>query len=165
MGLEVLIIGKSAREHAISYMYEKSDIVESIIVAPGNDFMAYKRKKSVSIDKKCSLKDPKSILGIANKYSPDLIDIAQDDALAAGTVDILESNGFTVFGPIKKASRIEWDKKWSREFMKKYDIPTPFFNSFNSEELAINYVKKLYSKEPKKIVYVKATGLCGERAR
>ena len=68
---------------------KKSHLADRIIVAPGNDFIAYQRKKEVIIDKDCNLKDPGSILKIAQKYESDLIDVAQDDALVAGTVDLL----------------------------------------------------------------------------
>jgi phosphoribosylamine--glycine ligase len=158
--MTVLIIGGGAREHAISQAYEKSPQVKKIVVAPGNDFIAYKRQKEVAIDKSCNLKNPDSILEIANKHKPDLIDVAQDDALAAGTVDLLQKHGFQVFGPTKKAASIEWDKKWSREFMKRHQIPTPKFKYFDSEERAISYVKETYEKEQLKVIYVKATGLC-----
>ncbi len=158
--LIVLIIGAGAREHAISQAYEKSPQIKKIIVAPGNDFITYKREKEVVIDKNCSLKDPQSILNIAESYSPDLIDVAQDDALAAGTVDSLRKNRFLVFGPTKQAARIEWDKKWSREFMTRHKIPAPVYSSFVSEKLAKDYVKGLYCKEPEKFLYIKASGLC-----
>ena len=105
--LSVLIIGSGAREHALSNAYEKSPSVDKIIVAPGNDFICCNRRKEVVIDKDCSLKDPQSLLRIANRYKPDLIDVAQDDALASGAVDLLHENGFLAFGPTKKAARID----------------------------------------------------------
>ena len=158
--LTILVVGSGAREHAISRAYEKSHHVKKIIVAPGNDFIGYDREKDVIIDKDCSLKDPSSILKIAIRHKPDLIDVAQDDALALGTVDLLEKNGFRVFGPTKEAARIEWDKKWSREFMKRHNIPMPGFRYFDSEDTAKEYVRALYDKEPDKLIYVKACGLC-----
>ena len=158
--LSVMIIGSGAREHAISQAYEKSPQVDRIIVVPGNDFIEYKRQKEVLIDKNCSLKDPFSILGIAKKYRPDLIDVAQDDALASGTVDLLQENGFQVFGPTKQAARIEWDKRWSREFMQRQQIPHPHFRYFDSEERGINYIKEVYSQESGQLLYIKAASLC-----
>lgn len=157
----VLIIGGGAREHALSRAYEKSNQAERIIVAPGNDFIGFKREKEVVIDKGCSLKNPESLLGIAQKYKPDLIDVAQDDALAAGTVDLLQEMGFLVFGPTKNAARIEWDKKWSREFMQRHAIPHPHFHYFDDQEKARKHIQEIYSQNLEKIIYIKATGLCG----
>ena len=158
--LTVLIVGGGGREDAISHAYEKSSHVDRIIVAPGNDFIAYERQKEVITDGNCSLKDPKSILKIARKYEPDLVDVAQDDALAMGTVDLLMKE-FDVFGPTKKESRIEWDKEESRKFMKRHKIPAPHFRSFNSDIEGKNYVRKLYQENPTREIYVKATGLTG----
>ena len=159
-GMTVLVIGSGAREHAISSAYEKSGDVQKIVVAPGNDFIAFARGKEVLVDKNCSLKDPLSLLEIAKKYKPDLVDVAQDDALAAGTVNLLQKHGFRVFGPTQEAARIEWDKRWSRKFMQRHHIPTPGFKYFDAEEPAKVHLKSLYAADPNKVMYVKATGLC-----
>jgi len=155
-----MVVGSGAREHVISKAYERSPQVNRIIVAPGNDFIGYRRQKEVVIDKECSLKDPNSILALAKKYKPNLVDVAQDDALAQGTVDLLEENGFPVFGPRKNAARIEWDKRWSREFMQRHGIPQPEFRYFEEENSAINYAEEIYRKDPSRLTYTKATGLC-----
>jgi len=89
-----------------------------------------------------------------------LIDVAQDDALASGIVDLLEDNGFLVFGPRKSAARIEWDKRWSREFMQRNNIPQPEFEYFDDEESAKMYAEKLHENNPSRLLYTKATGLC-----
>ena len=158
--LTIVIIGSSAREHVISCAYEKSPLVNRVIVAPGNDFIAYGIDKKTITDKNCSLKDPGSILALARKYKPDLIDVAQDNALALGTVDLLQDNGFLVFGPTKQAARIEWDKRWSREFMQTYNIPHPDFKYFDDESVGKDYVQEIYLNDPNRLVYVKAAGLC-----
>ena len=158
--LSVMIVGSGAREHTISHAYEKSPQINRIIVAPGNDLIGYGRQKEVIVDENCSLKNPESVLRLARKYKPDLVDIAQDDALAYGTVDLLQKRGFQTFGPTKSAARIEWDKKWSREFMQRHKIPQPIFRYFGDETSAKNYAKELYQKNPTRLLYVKATGLC-----
>lgn len=156
-----MIIGSGAREHVISKAYEKSPLVEEILVTPGNDFMIYNRDKPVAIDKNCSLNDPDSLLYLAIKYSPDLIDVAQDDAIANGAVNLLQQNGFDVFGPTQAASRIEWDKAWSREFMRRHGIPSPAYEIFNNRWQASDYVEELYRTDKSKPLYIKASGLCG----
>src|SRR3989344_6102040 len=158
--LSVMIIGSGAREHAISCAYERSSFVKEIIVAPGNDFITFNRKKEVIIEKSCNLKEPETFMRLAKIHKPDLIDVAQDDALAAGTVDLLQKNGFLVFGPKKEAAKIEWDKHWSREFMRRHKIPCPAFAYFSDVDKAKNYVKELYAENPKTALYIKATGLC-----
>ena len=153
-----MIVGNGAREDVISHAYRNSPQVERVIVTPGNDFLNW-RKKNVIVDKRSSLKDPISILRIAEEYKPDLIDVAQDDALASGTVDLLQQNGFQVFGPTKLAARIESDKNWARQFMQRQEIPHPKFRYFDNEASAIEYVTRLYQENPG-IFYIKAIGLC-----
>jgi len=160
MGLTVLIYDAGARADAISHAYEESPRISRIIVAPGNDFIAYNREKEVLIDKSCILKDPYSILETAKKYEPDIIEVAQDDAVACGATDLLRANNFNVFGPTQKAARIEWDKAHSRKFMEKYNIPSPQFRAFGSESAAIAYLEEIYAANPKTEVYIKAGGLC-----
>lgn len=157
----VLIVGSGAREHALSVAYEKSRHVKKIIVTPGNDFIAYKRKKEVIIDRDSSVVDPKSILEISKKYQVDLVDVANDNSLYNGTVDLLTQSNFVVFGPTKKASKIEWDKTYSREFMKKHSIPIPYFKSFSSKADALRHLRQIYSTYKEKLIFVKASGLCG----
>jgi|SRR3989344_164369 len=159
----ILIIGAGGREHAISVAYEKSPNVKRIIIADigsGNDFIAYKREKEVIVDTNCSIKDPDSFKAVAKKYKPDWIDVQQDDILASGVVDLLEDECSAVFGPSKSAARIESDKKSSREFMQEYGIPHPEFKYFDDETNAQKYVEELYSQNPERLLYVKATGLC-----
>lgn len=158
--LTVMIVGSGAREHALSHAYEESPQVGRIIVSPGNDFIAFRREKEVLIDKNCSLKDPASILALAQKYKPDIVDVAQDDALALGTVDLLRENWFLAFGPTKDSARIEWDKKWSRQFMQRHDIPHPTFKYFTSPQEATMFAEHLYTRNPTTLLYTKATGLC-----
>ena len=157
----ILIVGSGAREHALSVAYEKSRHVKKIIVTPGNDFIAYKRKKEVIIDKNSSLVNQKSILEIARKHKVDLVDVANDNSIYHGTVDLLAQNNFLVFGPTKQASRIEWDKAYSRQFMKKYNIPIPDFKSFNSKADALRFLRQIYSQYKEKLIFIKASGLCG----
>ena len=136
----VLITDSGARGEVLQHVYSKSSEVDNVIIS----------KETI----------PKSILEIARRLQPDLIDVAQDDALALGAVDLLQSNNFRVFGPNKKAAKIESSKVFSRRFMERHNIPHPDFEVFDSEEQAIVYVSHLYSKNPEKLVFIKADGLC-----
>ena len=154
-----MIVDASARAHALSAAYEQSPSVKRIIVTPGNDFMGYHRRKEVIIAPG-TLTDSQSFLGVAKKYKPDLVDVCQDDALACGTVDLLQKHGFAVFGPTRKASRLEWDKAWSRELMENYRIPHPNYNVFSNNEEGMDYVFRAFGNDPSSTFFVKAAGLC-----
>jgi len=158
-GLKVLIIGGGGREHAISAAYERSPQVEKIIVSPGNDFIAYERGVEVVTDSGANLKKRGSILDVADKYKPDIIDVAQDDALAVGSVDLLRKEGYNVFGPTRDAARIESSKVWSREFQRRHDVPQPNWVSFNDPREARDYFERVYKEQHDLVKWVKADGL------
>lgn len=161
MSEKVMIIGAGAREHTISEAYERSADVGEIVVAPGNDFVAHDREKSVTRDPNVSLQDVDSIVGAVLRHQPDLIDIAQDDAIASGAGDMLRSRGFDVFSPSQDAARLESDKQWSREFMVRHEIPTPEFRSFSQADRldAVTYLRERYQRNRTAITFIKAAGL------
>lgn len=155
---KVMIAGSGAREHSLANAYFQSSDVKEVLITPGNQGMLIE-EANFKIDPSTSLTDKDSFLRVAQEYKPDLIDIAQDDALAAGTVDLLKENGFRVFGPTKAASRVEWDKKWSREFMERAGLPVPKNRSFSrtSGKEAMAYAESLLEKCG--TIFVKASGL------
>lgn len=150
----ILIIGSGGREHALADAYSKSKKVKKIFVTPGNDLMEFGNPK-VKTFPKIKSTDFEKILEIAKKQKVDLIDVAQDDPISLGFVDKFTKLGFKCFGPTQKASEIEWNKDWARNFMQKYKIPIPLFKSFNNPKKAIDYVKSLKNQ----ILYIKASGL------
>ena len=82
----------------------------------------------------------KEIVAICQKEKVTFVDVAQDNAVAVGLVDELLKSGIQVVGPTRKAGKIEWNKAWSREFMKRHDIPQPEFVVFDSVEKGIAYI-------------------------
>ncbi len=163
-----MVVDSGARGHALARSYLDSG-VDGVLVTPGNDGL-----RGDFINQNLtgpqfilttphditSLKDPESILKTAKMYQPNLIDVAQDDALANGTVDLLQHYGFSVFGPTQDAAQIEWDKAWSRKFMKRHNIPHPEYRIFHRDtnpSLIVNYAKDLLKKHEK--IFFKASGL------
>ena len=153
----VMIVGGGAREHSMARAYATSDLVSEVLVTPGNQGMT---PEGIIINQTTSLSDSASFLRVAKEYKPDLIDVAQDDALAVGTVDLLTENGFRVFGPTKAAARVEWDKEWSRGFMARHGLPIPKYEVFNRSSDAIpasQYAE--YLLQNCETVFFKASGL------
>ncbi|MBI4018781.1 MAG: hypothetical protein HY364_00835 [Candidatus Aenigmarchaeota archaeon] len=161
--LTVVIVDGGGRGHAISEAWESHPEVKRIIVTPGNDGIAYNRQKEVVIDRRGNLKDADSILEVARRHiglrERHLVDVAQDDAIAAGTVNKLRAAGYNAFGPTAEQAWIESHKGHSRDFMERHGIPHPDYRIFDSEDGAIAYVRRVYEKNPKKAMYVKASGL------
>src|SRR3989344_6958440 len=103
---DVMIVDPGARGHVLARKYSESPDVRMVIVAPGNDFVEWSERQRGRdvITVECDHKDPNSILAVAQKYNPHLVDVAQDDALGNGAVDLLQQNGYQAFGPDKNAA-------------------------------------------------------------
>lgn len=151
--MKVLVIGSNGREHALAAKYSESKETDIVFIAPGNGLTDYKTKKIKNVE--ILMADIDELVKFSKKEKIDLVDVAQDDCLAKGYVDRFKKENIAVFGPTKKASEIEWNKEYARNFMKKYNLPTPKFESFSDRKKAIEYVKNL----PEEILYIKASGL------
>lgn len=148
--MKVLVIGGGGREHAIIWKLAQSKNVSNIYCAPGNGGIA-DLAECVPID----VMDFEKLTKFAKENNIDLTVVAPDDPLAAGAVDAFEANGLRAFGPNKAAAIIEGSKSFSKDLMKKYNIPTADYEVFENSTDAINYIKA-NNKFP---VVVKADGL------
>lgn len=147
--MKVLIVGSGGREHAIATSVAKSKQVDKIYCAPGNAGIAQLAELvdigAMELDKLAAFAEDKQI---------DLTIIGMDDPLVAGVVDVFEARGLRVFGPRKNAAMLEGSKAFSKDLMKKYNIPTAGYENFDNAEDAIAYL------ETKKMpIVVKADGL------
>lgn len=147
--MKVLIVGSGGREHAIAYSVSKSDHVDKIYCAPGNAGIA-ELAECVTI----SPMELDKLADFAEENKIDLTIIGMDDPLVAGVVDVFEARGLRVFGPRKNAAIIEGSKAFSKDLMKKYNIPTAAYETFDSADEAIAYLET--SSYP---IVLKADGL------
>jgi phosphoribosylamine--glycine ligase len=150
MGMKVLVVGGGGREHAIVWKVAQSPKVEKIYCAPGNAGIAELAEcvpiGAMEFDKLTSFAKEKGI---------DLTIVGMDDPLVGGIVDAFEAEGLRVFGPRKNAAILEGSKAFSKNLMKKYNIPTASYEIFTSPEDAVAYLEK-NQKYP---IVLKADGL------
>ena len=135
--MKVLIIGGGGREHAIAVSMKKSKRVDKIYCVPGNAGIAQIAECDTSI----GAMEFDKIVAYAKKVNPDLVFVAPDDPLVGGLVDILEAEGFRTFGPRKNAAILEGSKAFSKDLMKKYNIPTAAYETFDDAEKALKYLE------------------------
>lgn len=135
--MKVLIVGGGGREHAIAWKVAKSLKVEKIYCAPGNAGIA-EYAECVDI----GVMEFDKLISFAVEQKIDLTIVGPDDPLAAGAVDAFEAAGLRVFGPRKNAAILEASKAFSKDLMKKYDIPTAGYETFDSPEEALAYLEK-----------------------
>ena len=147
--MKVLIIGSGGREHAIAASVAKSPKVDKIYCAPGNAGIGQIAEcvpiGAMEFDK---------IVNFAKEHAIDLTIVGMDDPLVGGLVDEMEAAGLRVFGPRKNAAILEGSKAFSKDLMKKYNIPTAAYENFDDPQAALAYLET--AKMP---VVLKADGL------
>lgn len=147
--MKVLIVGSGGREHVIAWKVSKSSKVDKIYCAPGNAGIS-QIAECVNI----GAMEFDKLVAFAKEKEIDLTIIGMDDPLVGGVVDEFEKAGLRVFGPRKNAAILEGSKAFSKDLMKKYNIPTASYETFNSPEEASKYLET--SKYP---IVLKADGL------
>ena len=135
--MKILLVGSGGREHAILIKLLESDHVDDVICAPGNGGMAHLAK---CFD--VAATDIDAMIALAQDEACDMVFVAPDDPLALGMVDAMEAAGIKAFGPNKAAAQIEASKVFSKDLMKKYDIPTAKYEVFDDAEDARAYIKE-----------------------
>lgn len=147
--MKVMIVGGGGREHAIAMSVAKSSKVDKIYCLPGN--------AGIEEVAECAPIGPMEfdkIKDFAKEKEIDLAVIGMDDPLVGGLTDVLEAEGIRTFGPRKNAAILEGSKAFSKDLMKKYNIPTAAYENFSNAEAALSYLKT--AKYP---IVLKADGL------
>ncbi len=134
--LSVLLVGGGGREHAIATALQKSPRLGRLICAPGNAGIA-----ALCECFPISATDLDALVKLAQDEAVDLVFVAPDDPLVLGLCDRLREVGIAAFGPSKAAARIEGSKVFSKDLMKKYNIPTALYEVFDDVAAARAYVK------------------------
>ena len=148
--MKVLIVGSGGREHAIAWSVAKSPKVDKIYCAPGNAGIS-EYAECVSI----GAMEFEKLADFAEEKQIDLTIIGMDDPLVGGVVDVFEARGLKVFGPRKNAAILEGSKAFSKDLMKKYNIPTAGYENFDDPQKALEYLRT-QAKFP---IVLKADGL------
>ena len=135
--MKVLIVGSGGREHAIATSVAKSEKVSKIYCAPGNGGIS-QIAECVAI----GAMEFDKLVDFAKEKAIDLVIVGMDDPLVGGLVDKMEEAGIRTFGPRKNAAILEGSKAFSKDLMKKYNIPTAAYENFDDAEAAMEYIKK-----------------------
>ena len=134
--MKILVVGSGGREHAIIRKLKENPLAPTIFAAPGNGGIA---SNATCVDIQAT--DVDGMVAFAVKESIDYVVVTPDDPLVLGMVDALAEKNIPAFGPSKNAARIEGSKVFSKKLMKKYNIPTGEYQSFDQMALAIEYLK------------------------
>lgn len=135
--MKVLVVGAGGREHALVKKIKESPKVSEVFCTPGNG--------GISRDATCfsvGATDIAGVVALAQEISADLVVVAPDDPLVLGMVDALNKVGIKTFGPNAAAAIIEGSKVFSKNLMKKYNIPTADYDVFDDPTKALNFIKE-----------------------
>ncbi|RAO98418.1 phosphoribosylamine--glycine ligase [Petrotoga sp. 9PW.55.5.1] len=147
--MKFLVVGKGAREHAIAWKLAQNNKIDKIFVIPGND--------GITKEEKCETLDIRSIdeiLKFAKKEDINLTFVGSEEYLAQGIVDKFNETNLKIIGPNKYSTQLESSKVFAKNFMKKYNVQTADYQSFEELNLAIEYINK--TEHP---LVIKADGL------
>ncbi|MEO5659156.1 MAG: phosphoribosylamine--glycine ligase [Polaromonas sp.] len=147
--MKVLVVGGGGREHALAWKLAQSPKVQAVYVAPGNGGTARdSRLENINIT------DAQALRAWAATEKIALTVVGPEQPLAAGIVDEFRKHGLRVFGPTKAAAQLESSKAFSKAFMKRHQIPTADYATFNDAAAAHAYVDEKGAP-----IVVKADGL------
>ena len=136
--MKVLIVGGGGREHAITWAVAKSPRVDKIYAAPGNAGIA-----ELAECADISVMDSEKLVQFAKEKEVDFVIVGPDDPLAAGVADAFLDAGIKTFGPRKNAAIIEASKAFSKDLMKKYNIPSAAYETFTDADAALKYLETI----------------------
>ncbi len=147
--MKIAVVGGGGREHALAYKIKQSKLCDKLYCLPGNAGTS-KIAKNVNI----GAEDIEKIVKFARDEKIDLVVVGPENPLALGIVDELENAGIKALGPKKDAAIIEASKSFTKEFLKKYSIPTAEYETFDNFNDAKSYVQSKGAP-----IVVKADGL------
>ncbi|NPV92522.1 MAG: phosphoribosylamine--glycine ligase [Firmicutes bacterium] len=136
--MKVLVIGGGGREHALVWKLAQSPRVEKVICAPGNAGIGM-----IAETVPVSVEDLPGLLRLAKDRQIDLTLVGPEVPLVAGVVDAFREAGLRIFGPTARAAVIEGSKRFAKDLMEKYNIPTARYQAFDQAEPACEYIRQL----------------------
>src|SRR3989338_5205656 len=136
--LKILIIGAGGgREHAVGWKIAQSERAGKLYFARGNAGTA-----QIGTNLDMLETDTVKLLEFAKTEQIELVLVLSDDPPASGVVDEFQKAGLRIWGPTKEASKLEWSKAFSKDFMRRHNLPTARFETFTNFEKAKEYLKK-----------------------
>ncbi len=145
----MLVIGRGGREHTLAWKLAQSSQVETVFVAPGNAGM-----KDVATCVPIEETDFDALIQFVKLQQIELTIVGPEVPLMGGIINRFQAEGLQAFGPCAEAAIIEGSKVFTKNLMKKYEIPTADYETFTNYQEAVNYITKLGAP-----IVIKADGL------
>ena len=137
--MKVLVIGSGGREHALAWQCACFKEVQHVFVAPGN--AGTELEDNIS-NVEIGSEDIPALIEFAKSEAIDITIVGPEAPLVIGIVDDFRAQGLAIFGPTKVAAQLEGSKAFCKDFLRRHEIPTAFYEVFTEEEPAIHYVRE-----------------------
>jgi len=147
--MNILVLGGGGREHALATSLAASPKSDTVYIAPGNGGRAY-----CSVNVELDIENAHEVVEFAKSHDVKLVVIGPEAPLVLGIADAVRAAGIDCFGPDAKGAHMEGSKQYSKDFMKKYRIPTASYEVFDNEDDALRYLGMAHMP-----IVVKADGL------
>jgi phosphoribosylamine--glycine ligase len=149
--MKILIVGGGGREHALAWKCAQSPVVDEVLVAPGNAGTSIEPGvRNVPV----AAEDIDGLLDLARVEAIGLTIIGPEVPLVAGVVDRFQECGLACFGPSAAGAQLEGSKAFTKDFLKRYKIPTADYCNFDQLEAALEYIRERGAP-----IVIKADGL------
>lgn len=135
--MNILIVGSGGREHALAWKAAQSDSADLVYVAPGN---AGTQKEPKVENVAIGASDIPELLAFAKQHSVDMTIVGPEAPLAEGIADQFQAQGLAIIGPTQAAAQLESSKEFSKDFMRRHNIPTAAYRSFRDKREALDYL-------------------------
>ena len=152
--MKVLVYGSGGRDHCLADMYGDSQHVDKVFITPGNPGIAYTPKGQRGLIEIVKLADFGQVADFCVNNSVDLVDVGSENPLEEGLIDILNKRGIRSIGPKKDYVKLESDRAFTDDLLKKIGVPKPEYAVFDDPAKAKDYVRNIGYQ-----VVVKANGL------
>ncbi len=152
--MKVMVYGSGGRDHCLADKYGDSQHVDKVYFAPGNPGVLHTPKGKRGLIERIPIKDFGEIADFCVENKVDLVDVGSENPLEEGLIDLLNERGIKAVGPKKEYVRLESDRAFTDDFLKKIGVPKPEYRVFDDPEEAQKYVKNIGYQ-----VVVKANGL------
>jgi phosphoribosylamine--glycine ligase len=150
--MNIAIIGKGAREHALAWRLKQDNSCQSVVCIPGNDGI---RSLSTIPCVEWDYSNFEKLADILEIRSIDLVIVGPEKFLHEGLCDFLIKENILCLGPMQNEAKFETSKSFSKRFMEKYNIPTAKFVECNDYFEALDCLDNWKGSVP----VVKADGL------
>ncbi len=152
--MKVLVYGSGGRDHCLADTYADSQHVDKVYFTPGNPGVNYTSKGKRGLIELVKLADFSQLADFCVDKGVDLVDVGSENPLEEGLIDVLNERGIRTVGPKKAFSRLESDRAFTDDLLRKIGVPKPEYRVFDDPDKAKEYVRNIGYQ-----VVVKANGL------